>query len=149
MSAGCSTLFPTGPTETLPSAPVPVVSAASAATFQDGTARVSEVEAWRDREPVAGRPPPCVQLCARVRIVADGFEPSALQVTELWAVRAGAAERFGEVLAGTEQPGLVAVGQRGPDLDPGEPVRIVARLRRSDGTERLVRSPEVAVEVRG
>lgn len=145
---GCSTLFPGRPAETLSPGPAPAVEAGDAAMFGDGTARISEVEVWRDREPVVRERPPCVDLCARVRIATSGFEPRALQVTELWVVRGSVSGRFGGVEAEPDAPGLVVTGQHGPRADLSGEVAVVARVRRSDGAERLIRSDLVAVEVR-
>lgn len=149
LSTACSTLFPGEPAETLPPGPAPVVEAGDAAMFEDGTARITEVEAWRHREPVVRERPPCAALCARVRIATSGFEPRALQVTEMWVVRGSLSGRFGGIEAEPDLPGLVVTGQHGPRMDPTGEVALVVRIRRSDGTERLIRSDRVPVEVRG
>lgn len=146
---GCSTLFPGRPAENLPPGPAPVVEAGDAAMFEDGTARISEVEVWREPEPVVRERPPCAELCARVRIATSGFRPDALQVTEMWVVRGSVSGRFGGIQAEPDLPGLVVTGQHGPRVDPSGEVAVVARVRRSDGTERLIRSDRVVVEVRG
>lgn len=148
-SAGCAGPFPTGREETLPSGPAAVLQAGEEARFEDGTSSVAEVEVWRDREPVVGERPPCSDLCTRLRFATSGIEPRALQVTELWVVRSTSAGRFEVVEAEPDLPGLVVTGQRGPRAELDGAVAIVARIRRSDGTQRFVRSPEVTVEVRG
>lgn len=149
LATACSTLFQGEPAETLPPGPAPVVEAGDAAMFEDGTARISEVEVWRDREPVVRERPPCAALCARVRIATSGFEPRALQVTEMWVVRGSVSGRFGGVEPELDLPGLVVAGQHGPRVDPSGEVAVVVRIRRSDGTERLIRSGRAPVEVRG
>ena len=149
LTAGCGTLFPSPATEPLASAPPPVVDAGAGATFTDGTARIIEVEVWRDQAPVMrGAEPPCADLCTRVRIETSGFLPRILQVAELWVVRDGRAARFAEVAPQPEEPGLVATGQRGPRLEDGEAISVVARIVRSDGTARLLRSDQTTVSVR-
>ncbi|MBW3561308.1 MAG: hypothetical protein KY437_02310 [Actinobacteria bacterium] len=149
LAAACGTLFPSPAAEPLPSAPAPVVDAGAGATFTDGTARIIEVEVWRDQAPVMrGAEPPCADLCTRVRIATSGFLPRILQVDELWVVRDGRAARFGEIVPQPEEPGLVVTGQRGPRLGDGAAVSVVARIVRSDGTARLVRSDQATVSVR-
>lgn len=149
LATGCGTLFPSPAAEPLPPAPAPVLEAGAGATFADGTVRIIEVEVWRDHAPVMrGAEPPCGDLCTRIRIETSGFEPRILQVAELWVVHDGRAARFGEIVAEPDEPGLVVIGQRGPRLDEGVEVSVVARVARSDGTARLTRSDQATVSVR-
>lgn len=147
LTSGCATLFRAGPGEALSSAPAVVLDADDVATFDDGSAWIASVDVWRDREPVAGDPPPCADLCSRVRLLSSGFDVAALQVTELWVVRGSTAARFPEALAEPDLPPLTVTGRRGPRLRLSGEVRVVARIQRSDGTARWVRSGAAPVEV--
>lgn len=146
-----------GCTDLSASAPSPPELSPPTAEFRDAPTEVRiagatyrlDARVWRNVQPHAGGGgvPRCANLCAKALLVRIEGDPGAdVTIDGLWALRGDGLAAFDGIDVTTSADGVEVAGERGPRSDAGTRLAVIARVTtETDGTARLVRSPEVEV----
>lgn len=162
-----SALIVAGCGELASSAPAPPEMTPAPAEFQDAPTEVKiagasyrmDAQVWRNAQPHAGGDgvPRCANLCAKVTLIRvddradDGTGGRSapdvgVTIDSLWVLRGDRLAPFGGVQVTGSGAELEATAERGPRMDHGSILFVVARITtETGGTSSLVRSPAMEV----